>query len=416
MPIDPFIEQMTGIASYELEHAPLFSDIKDEIYEMLVDTIFVAHNVRFDYGFIRQEFKRLGMNFRNRHFDTVKLARILYPGHAHYNLDAIMTRHSIQNQGRHRAMGDARVLWDFFNIAKKEINEEKFEDALKTVLKKPTLPSTISQQVIDSLPETPGVYTFYGEGGSVLYIGKSINIKDRVLSHFSNDTGSTTDMKITQTIKDIETTQTAGELSALLLESTLIKTQKPIYNKVLREARKMLAIVKIQNSEGFNTIEIKEVGQITPLEIESVLGVFRSIKQIKDYIYTVCKEYKLCPKIMGFEKGSGPCFNSQIGYCSGACGGRDLKLKYNLKFDEAFYNKKVKSWKFNGPIIIKEEGESLALHLVDKWCYLGTIHGENFDLKSLKTEYRFDWDTYKILSRYLKNPYNLSRIQTVNLK
>jgi DNA polymerase-3 subunit epsilon len=408
--IDPFIEQMTGIQFADLEKAPLFSDVKDEIYEILEGTIFVAHNVRFDYGFIRNEFRRYGMSFTSKHFDTVKLARILYPGHRHYNLDAIMERFHIENPARHRAFGDAKVLWEFYRQSKQNLEKTIFDEAIKIVLKRPSLPPAISQKDIDNLPEAPGVYIFNGEGGSILYIGKSVNIRDRVLSHFTNDYASSGDMRIVQSIKSVTAIETAGELSALLLESTLIKKHKPIFNKVLRESRRMLALVKKKDDKGFNTVDIKEVNQIEADEIESVLGVFRSLKQVKDRLYEVCKEFNLCPRLMGLEKGKGRCFYSQINSCFGACAGEEPNLKYNLRFDEAFFDKKVKSWKFSGPVLIKEEGNKSEAHYVDKWCYLGSLKSEADDPSQMDKIYKFDYDTYKILRRFLGNPNNLRSV------
>lgn len=408
--IDPFIEQMTGINYAELVNAPLFSDVKDEIYRLLNDSIFVAHNVRFDYSFIRNEFRRVGISFTPKHFDTVKLARILYPGHAHYNLDAIMQRHNIVNVGRHRAFGDAKVLWDFFNQAKNTFETKTFEDALKIVLKKPTLPVGLSREVIDALPETPGVYLFFGNGSMPLYIGKSINIKDRVLSHFANDYMSHTDMKIIQTVKSVEAIETAGELSALLLESSLIKKEQPVYNRLLRQSQKMLVLLKTQNKDGYNVVEFKNTDEISINEIEFILGVFRNKKQLTDSLYNTCKEFKLCPKLMHLDKSRDSCFYYQLEECNGACIGKEQVLKYNLRFDEAFFHKKVKAWNFPKPLIIKELGNRSEIHLIDKWCYLGSIKDESEDLSNLQYNYRFDWDTYKILRRYISNKNNQSTI------
>jgi DNA polymerase III subunit epsilon len=417
--IDPFIEQMTGIKYESLTNAPIFSDIKDELLEILDNSIFVAHNVRFDYGFIRNEFKRLGINFKSRHFCTVKLARALYPNLGHYNLDSIMQNFNIKNKNRHRAYGDAAVLWEFYKKSQKINEKEKFENALKLVMKKPTLPSSISEEQIENLPEGPGVYVFFGDTGIPIYIGKSINIKDRVLSHFSNDYLSGTDMKISQQIKSIETFETAGELSALLLESSLIKKHQPLFNRMLREARKMSVLLKKVNKQSlslrdkYNTIEIKTLDEIEVDEIQNILGVFRSIKQLKDFVYEVCNENKLCPKLMGFDKSKKSCFNYQLGKCSGACQNKELFLKYNLRFDQAFFNKKVKSWNFDGPIFIKENNDKEEVHLIDKWCYLGSLKNENDEIGDIKKEYRFDYDTYKILRRYISNPNNQKNITVV---
>lgn len=411
--VDPFIEKMTGIRSQDLENAPYFEDVKDDFLEVLKDSVFVAHNVRFDYGFIRNEFKRVGVSYRSPHFCTVKLAKILYPNLSRYNLDSIIENFSLECVNRHRAFDDAKVIFDFFQKSQKEIQPDVFTNALKIVLRKPSLPSAIAPEIFESLPETPGVYIFYGENGSVLYIGKSINIHDRVLSHFSNDHLSATDMKISQEVRSIEFVETAGELGALLLESTLIKKHQPFFNRMLRYARKIPIILQRQNSKGYNTVDLLELDDIDQSQIENILGVFRSQKQAIDYLYGIARENDLCLKVMGLEKGKGSCFYYHLDKCHGACVGKESVLKYNLRFDESFYHKKIRPWQFDGPILIKEEGEKNEAHVVDKWCYLGSIKNESEDFSDISREYRFDHDTYKIIKRFVRDPKNLGKIQTL---
>jgi len=412
--LDPFIENMTGISSSELENAPRFYDIKDELLEILTGSIFVAHNVRFDYSFIRNEFKRIGIKFTSQHFDTVKLARLLYPNQKKYGLDSIIENFGIPCANRHRAFDDAKVLWDFYIYSQQSIKPELFEQAVGIVLKQPSLPSSISKDVADNLPETPGVYIFYGDNESILYIGKSINLRDRILSHFTNDHLSTTDMKISQQIKSIECIETAGELGALLLESTLIKKHQPFFNRMLRASRKIPILLKTVNTNGFNTVDVMELSEIDTKQLDKVLGVFRNKKQADEYQYEVAKEHKLCPKILGLEKGKGACFYARLGQCLGACTNLESPLKYNLRFDEGFYRRKIRPWRFDSPILIKEIGEKQESHVIDKWCYLGSLKSESDSIEDLKREYRFDYDTYKILNRFIMDPKNQKKIKVLN--
>lgn len=415
MYLDPFIENMTGISAADLENAPQFYDIKDELLDILEDSVFVAHNVRFDYGFIRNEFKRAGVKFNSKHFCTVKLARLLYPDFRRYNLDSIIENFNLECKNRHRAFDDAKVIYEFYNLASRQIKPVVFEEAVGIALKRTSVPTKIPIEVIDQLPEGPGVYLFYDENGAPLYIGKSINIRDRVLSHFTNDHLSLTDMKISREASSIETIETAGELGALLLESTLIKEKQPIYNRLLRQSRKMPILLKNENENGYFTIEIKTLSEIEINEIEKVLGVFRTLKQAKQYMYDIAKEYKLCPRILGLEKGrSGACFYSYLGQCLGACTKKEVALKYNLRFDEAFYKRKIRPWRFDRPIIIIETGEKEEAHVIDKWCYLGSLKNEEESIDDLKREYRFDYDTYKILNRFIMDPKNEKKIKVLS--
>lgn len=415
MYVDPFIQDLTGINPRELEDSPFFEDISEKLLELFSDSVIAAHNVRFDYAFLRQEFKRVGVKFSSKQMCTVKLARLLYPNQKRYNLDSIIENFNIECVNRHRAFDDAKVIWEFYKKSQETIKPELFEQALSIVLKKPSLPSAIPGEFFDNLPDSPGVYIFYGENGVVLYIGKSINIRDRVLSHFSNDHLSLTDMKISREVRSIEYVETAGELGALLLESTLIKEQKPLYNRLLRESRKMPILLKKIDENGFNSVEIRELSEIDIDQIENILGVFKSIKQTKEFLHNVAKEFSLCPRLLGLDKGKGLCFYFHLGQCKGACDGKEASVKYNLRFDGGFYHKKIRPWRFDSPIIIKELGDKNEAHLVDKWCYLGSVKNEFEDLAEIKKEYRFDYDTYKILNRFIMDPKNEKKIRPVRL-
>lgn len=355
---DPFIQELTGISPRDLENAPTFYDVKDELLEILQGSIFVAHNVMFDYGFIRNEFKRLDISFSSRHFCTVKLARLLYPDWKKYNLDILIEKFNIEIKRRHRAFDDAAVLWHFFRQSQKQIKKDRFDKALLIALKRPTVPLNIPESLLDSLPESPGVYIFYGDDNTPLYIGKSLNIKDRVLSHFSANHFSPKEMKISQAVKSISSVKTAGELGALLLESSLIKKYQPLYNRQLRLKRKLIALKKTIDNNGYNTVEIINLNGIAVNELDSIIAVFQTDKEMKDSLFTLAKEYKLCYKLLKLEKTKRFCFSYYLGFCRGACKEMENKIKYNLRFDEAFYKLKIKSWPFNGSILINERGET----------------------------------------------------------
>ncbi len=404
--VDPFVENLTGIKTEDLEKAPTFYEIKDELSDILEDSVFVAHSVRFDYGFIRNEFKRIGISFNSKHFCTVKLSRLLYPNLKKHNLDSIIENFNIDCKNRHRAFDDAKVIYEFYKKSQKNIKKDLFEQAVEIALKKPTLPSSLVEKDLENIPETTGVYIFYGEEGSVLYVGKSINIKDRVMSHFANDHLSSKDMKISRTIKSIETIVTAGELGALLLESKLVKQYQPLYNRMLKETNKLNVLLRKKNESGYYTCEAEYLENIEIERISEVVGIFKSQKQYKEFLYTASKEYKLCPKVMGLDKSRKYCFYYHLGQCHGACNGEEIALKYNLRFDEAFYKSKIKNWNFDTSIAISEKGEKEEVHIIDKWCYLGSLKSENEGIDEIKKEYKFDLDTYKILYKYINDPKN----------
>ncbi len=412
------ILQLTGILPTELENAPSFNYIKKDILELLEDAVFVAHNVRFDYSFIRNELKREELSFRNKHFCTVKLSRKLFPEYSHHNLDSLIDRFGFKCKSRHRAFDDAFVLWQFWQTLLKTVSEEKILAALNIIQKRPTVPVGISEEILEDLPDTPGVYIFYGENGMPLYVGKSINLRDRVLSHFSSDHLSSTEMQISQQIKSIETIQTSGELGALFKESFLIKKLQPLYNRLLRNSRLMTVLKGIQNKDNYFQTEIDTADNVDASSLEELLGVFRNLKSTKQFLINICKEFELCEKLLGIEKTTTACFGYRLGRCKGACLGKEHPARYNMRFTQAFSKTKIRPWPFQSPIIIQEKDDinkSFESFLIDKWCYLGSVKsdGTNFDQIN-KQEVSFDVDTYKILLRYLsqlKNQKNIKLFQ-----
>ncbi len=400
--LSPFIEEITGIRSVDLETAPLFENVAQDIYDIVRDSLFVAHNVRFDYGFLRNEFRRLGIPFSLKHFCSVKLSRMLYPQERHHNLDSIIERFDIPCLNRHRAFDDAQVVWDFYKKINTLFPPETINSHLEKLLKKPSLPRYISEKDLDALPESPGLYIFYGENELPLYVGKSVNIRERVMSHFSSDYTNTKEMNMCQQIERIETETTAGELGALLKEAQRIKELQPLYNRQLRFYRDIYYLKKEQNDDGYETVLLENGNNLDPNDLSNILGIFRSKRQAKDFLSSLIKTNGLCEKLLGLDKSKGPCFSSKLGYCKGACNGKETPLKYNLRVYESFAKSKIRKWPFDGPITIREKdtfGDKVEEFTIDKWCLIGE-------------ERRFDYDTYKILSRYIFNEHNMKFIQT----
>lgn len=397
--LPPEITMLTGIHAGELENAPSFDSLREKIRELLDGAMFVAHNARFDYSFIRSEFARCEHSFSSKLLCTARLSRVLYPRYRHHNLDSIIERLGVSCDARHRAMGDARVLWEFLRHVERTVNPEKLGKAVNIVTKAASLPPGISKDTIAKLPESPGVYIFFNREGVPIYIGKSINLKDRVLSHFADAMRNTKEGKVFQSIASIEIRQTDGELGALLTESKLIKQYKPLYNRLLREVEYFTVLLKRQNTQGYLTVEMKEVITIHPDEIDAIVAVFRSRGQAKKYLTQLTDEHMLCKKLLSAETAKGACFGFQLETCHGACVGKEPPAKYNLRFLEAFRKTKLKQWPFAGPIAIREGNTA---HVVSHWCYMGQMNESNPDTTVPSGDsLSFDYDTYKILSRHL---------------
>lgn len=390
------IFEMTGISKTELEFAPTFREVIQDVGELLADSIFVAHNAAFDYGFVKNEFRLLEKEYSAKCLCTVKLSRALFPRFKRHNLDSIIERFDISCESRHRALDDAKVMVEFLNKVVDQFPTDVLDAVFSRLLKRPTIPVGISEKLLNNLHEGPGVYIFYGNTGLPLYIGKSINVKERVLSHFAATSYSSTELSIASQVKDIDVIETAGELSALLKESELIKKMLPVYNKRLRNASKLYYLNAEINEDGYKTVSTS----VTPSD--QVLGIFKTQKQLKETLTTVCEKHTLCKKLLGLEKTKSGCFASHLGKCKGACKGKEDPIMYNLRFDMAFLQTKVKSWPFDGAVVISE-GENFLL--VEKWRYKALDEELLNDLKNGDAlnfdDGVFDLDSYKILSSYV---------------
>lgn len=411
--LPPFIQTMTNITDSDLEKAPTFSQIKKDVFDILEDCVFVAHNVRFDYSFLKHEFKREGITFTSRHFCTARLSKILFPQHVRHNLDSIINRFGFTCENRHRAYDDAKVLWDFFNALKISVSSETLGKAVHFALKKPSTPLHMSEADIEALPESCGVYIFYGEKDAPLYVGKSKNIKNRVKSHFTNDHLSTKEMKLSQQVRYIETIKTAGELGALITESILVKKLQPLFNRQLRVSQALVFLKKYQDENGYFRIHLETAKTVLKEEIESVVGVFKSKRQATTKLEELASDHNLCPKLLGLEKTNKACFSYQLKKCFGACIQKELPVKYNVRFLEAFGKIKISKWPFKGSVKIVEVDENEGLYeefLVDTWCLLGSSSSQGKAETVASTELgTFDKDIYKLLLRYFRNPKNLNR-------
>lgn len=304
-------------------------------------------------------------------------------------------------------MDDTKAMFAFFQKAKKISEQSQFEKALSYAAKKASYPIKIAQKQIDSLPEKPGVYIFYDQTRTVLYVGKSVNIAERVKSHFTQNEIST-DFKICSTATDIDYIETPGELGALIKEAEMVKQLQPVYNRKLRRQKMLTVALRQTNAEGYDTVSIDQMTNISDDQIQDVLGIFRSKTQAKKFLAEICKSHNLCPKLLGLEANKkGPCFNSQLGWCKGACIGRESAVSYNIRLLKAVASTKIDRWPFDGVIKIVEKNENqMQEFVINNWCLSTQAVFVNGESKN-----NFDLDTYKILRRYLSKKANLKNVQ-----
>jgi DNA polymerase-3 subunit epsilon len=325
-----FITNLTGITNEMVEDKPRFYEVAKTVIELTEGRTFVAHNARFDYSFIREEFKSLGYNYKRKLLDTVTLSRKLFPGHRSYSLGNICKDLGIVINDRHRAAGDALATVNLFEmclVQDAEINGNKSDLIKNTRISK--LNPCLDITLIDRIPEEPGVYYFYDEKGNLIYIGKSRNLFSRVTTHLSNNTTNRS-MEMRDAIASIEWEVTGSELIALIRESFEIKANKPIYNRAQRRTSFQWGIFHTYDREGYLNFSFRQIRDDEPH-----LAVFTSREKAKQKLIRLAEIFSLCQKLSGLYETDGACFHYQVSVCKGACCGKESAEDYNERAEKA---------------------------------------------------------------------------------
>ena len=413
--IPPMIESLTGITSAMVAGAPEFGQLAGEVLARLEGRLFIAHNARFDYGFLKAAFARLGHRFQPKVLCTARLSRRLFPQQQRHNLDALIGRHGLDCSARHRALGDAQVLVALVAKLRAEVEPAALEAAIAHQLKRPSLPPQLAPDALDALPEAPGVYLFHDADGTPLYVGKSINIRNRVASHFSADLREHKEMQLARQVHSITHEVCAGELSALLRESRLVKELAPVYNRRLRHAPDLHTLFwdSAALGDGFVAPEPRPLDAALPPDSSALFGVFRTRREAKNALVELADEHGLCRKRLGMEGGgssqarhdSRPCFARQLGRCRGVCMGIESAAQHDLRLATALAALRLQAWPFAGRIGLREGGadDSAEVHVFDHWRYVASARGP----EALAAAWEappggFDLDTYRILLRQLE--------------
>ena len=410
------ITALTGIDTDMLDDAPRFEDIARELRARLAGRVFVAHNVRFDYGFIRREFARMETQWRSPSMCTVRLSRALYPEMPRHNLDAVMEHHGITMENRHRAMPDAQVLRIFWTRLRATWSAAELQAAMDRASLRATLPAALSADLADDLPETPGVYRFFGageQGESLLYIGKADNLRERVLDHFrggaagAGGAGGAKALLLAARVKRVDWTQTAGELGALLLEAREIRETQPVYNRQLRGGERLTWLFTGEAAPRL----VKLDAQV--LRSGDAFGTYRAERDARRALEGLAREHGWCFKLLGLESGAGSCFAFQMGRCKGACVGKEAAALHRARVMLGLLPLRLEQWPHDGPMVVREvAGERAQYHVIDGWQHLGTVEpgddvSEIDEMQRLGRRARqnaFDMDSYRILTRMLREP------------
>jgi len=407
--ISSFIQNLTGISNAMVADAPGFEDVAPRLLEILKGAVLVAHNVRFDHGFLLNEYSRLEQALRVKTLCTVRLSRLLYPQHKSHGLDAIMQRHDLKTSARHRAMGDVEMVLAWLGIAAQELGAEQVKQHAQTLLQGSAALPPLLETPVDQIPESAGVYLFFGEGPLPLYIGKSIKLRSRVMSHFQAASREPREMRIAQEVRRIEWVETAGELGALLLEARLVKDKQPVYNRQLRRERTLCAWQLDANPLARPLLTLVRSDDLQPSQFGRMFGVYRSKNQAISSLRELADKHLLCLHALGLESGKGRCFAHQIGRCKGVCCGEEKPELHYLRLQLALAEQKLQVWPHKGKVGLREHNPRSGrtdIHIFDQWCHLATVQDEAELEDALTSNFTlaFDLDTYRLLLKHLLTP------------
>lgn len=401
--IPTHITALTGIDNQLVADAPLFEDVAQDILSITENTVFVAHNVNFDYNVIRGEFKRIGIDFNRKKLCTVRLSRNLLPGHRSYSLGKICKDLNIDLVDRHRARGDAEATVILFKLL---LNLPKANEIFAAFLNKnsreATLPPNLPKQAFEALPNATGIYYFKGKKGKVIYVGKAINIKKRVLSHFYSKTKKSLEM--VRKTRDLDFEISGSEFIALLMEDAAIKHHFPIYNKVSKRTIQSYAIFSYEDRNGILHLATNK-GRL----VANPIITFYSVKDVRLYLEKICFKHNLCPKYCHLQESVSECSHFSIKNCNGVCKNEESTEVYNNRVLEAIQD--ISEQK--NDIILKEKGRHAhenGFVMIKKGEYLGYGFIDNDvqinhtdDLENYLIPQKNNVDIQKILKSKLLN-------------
>ena len=327
--IPRYVETLTGITNAMVEDAAHFKMIAGKLYELLCDKIFVAHNVNFDYSYLKYHFKEAGYELDCKKLCTIRLGRQLVPGCKSYSLGNFCREIGIPIHQRHRAGGDADATAKLFHHLLKKDTEGHVEKMLRVKSREQSLPPNLPAKQIKQLPQNPGVYYFHDNKGKVIYVGKAKNLSKRVNSHFSNNKPNRQKQEFLRNIHSITYTTTATELMAFILENVEIKKFWPGQNRSLKRFEQSYALYSFEDRNGYLRLAIEKKNKnIKPLYTFNLLAEGHTL------LRKLSQQFNLCPKLCFLQHDHIECEGSKDGRCSGACEQKEAPEAYNHRVNE----------------------------------------------------------------------------------
>lgn len=351
--IPSYITTLTGIDNEMVADAPTFEEIASELDEITRDKVFVAHNVGFDYSFIKRHFEGCGIKWNRRKLCTVRLGKKAFPGHRSYSLANFCKRMGVYNEQAHRAMGDTKATAEIFTMIIEEMGMDKIDEALKRGSGEAFLPNNLPVEVFRELPEEPGVYYFLDSKGKNIYIGKARNIKDRVKQHFSGKNLSERRQGFLTEVHHVSYELTGNELVALLVEDREIKKFWPKYNRAQKFNSGKFGIYNYADQRGFQRLCVKKATH-THQPIRPFTSAFRA----RQWLFKFAEQYELDFRLCGLP------FTEELDH--------DVE-EYNSKVLDAIERQN----KLFGSFLIKGSGREMGERSI-VWVDNGKLRGIGF--------------------------------------
>lgn len=387
-PIPAFIQGLTGITDEMVATAPPFSALAHEVRERLQGRLFVAHNARFDLGFLQAEFQRLGLSLETAHLCTVKLSRKLYPQHAKHNLDALVARHGLTVPARHRALADADVLRQFWQVLCRELGPETLMQAVDELTGKARWPTHLDPGLLARLPSGPGVFYFKDAAGAVVHVGKALKLRQGVLAALQSRTGK---RALAQEVFDLDWVETAGDLGSALIHAQGLR-------RLRQAAQDETCSWRLTSSASGHLVpQLTLMRDVPGFRFEHGHGLFGTRKDALQFLRELAGSAMLCRRTMGLEDGleGQGCRAWSKGECSGVCVGREARGDHDARLLRLLSSWQLRAWPWAGPVAWRE---GATWHVLDNWCYLGTVRDLASASQLAASQGRvFDRGTYRIL-------------------
>jgi len=296
-PIQKYVQSMTGITDAMVASAPKFKDVAENIYNLLSNRVFVAHNVNFDYAFVKQHLKVAGFDIDLPKVCTIKMSRKIFPGLPKYGLGSICKYFNIDNKARHRAFGDANATTELLKLL---LQQDKGGEIIKLTKRRQQaqyLPPNITTDISEKLPSLPGVYYFHNKKGKVIYVGKAINLKKRVTSHFSNNKSTKQKQDFLKDVYDITWRDCSSDLAASVFESIEIKRLWPIYNKSQKHYERQYGVFMFEDLQGYLRLGIDNKKKIL-----QPIASFQLLIEARQSLIALCKQHMIDPYMFFLSK------------------------------------------------------------------------------------------------------------------